>query len=300
MNDQTVSVVITTRNRCGLLMKAVKSVQEQTLTDFQCVVVDDGSTDKTEENIAQIVRADNRFSYIKIAPEDSKGGNHARNTGIKATTGEYIAFLDDDDIWMPQKLELQSRFLNKHRQIGLVYCQVIREYVNEGVRRKQVPDMSYRGDCSKKVFSHIPCTTSTMMVRRSVLEQAGLFDEKMKFWQEYDLCIRICQITEIDFIKKYLVVWRCDTQDKNRMTNKLTEWGSAVKQQNQKYCRELAALPKGAREARKLMIFSDAVQRSHNCGDKRASRYYLWKIYRHTGEKKDLFAFLCNDASEYV
>lgn len=300
MNNQTVSVVITTKNRCELLMKAVKSVQQQTLTDFECVIVDDGSTDETEERIAQEVKNDKRFSYIKIAPEDSRGGNYARNTGIKATSGEYVAFLDDDDVWLPEKLELQSRFLDRNGQVGLVYCQVIRDYVKENRQRKAVPDMSYRGDCSKKVFTHIPCTTSTMMVRRSILEQAGLFDEDMRFWQEYDLCIRICQITQIDFVKKYLVIWRCDTQDKNRMTNKLTEWGNAVKQQNRKYRKELAALPKGAREARKLMILSDAVQRSHNCGDKRASRYYLWKIYRHTGKKRDLSAFLCNDVSDYV
>lgn len=300
MNDQTVSVVITTKNRCELLMKAVKSVQEQTLTDFECVIVDDGSTDETEERIAQAVKMDNRLSYIKIAPEDSRGGNYARNTGIKATSGKYVAFLDDDDVWLHEKLELQSRFLDENEQVGLVYCQVIRDYVKENRQRKVVPDMSYRGDCSKKVFTHIPCTTSTMMVRRSILEQAGLFDEEMRFWQEYDLCIRICQITQIDFIKKYLVIWRCDTQDKNRMTNKLAEWGNAVKQQNRKYRKELTALPKGVREARRLMILSDAVQRSHNCGDKRASRYYLWKIYRHTGKKKDLSAFLCNDVSDYV
>lgn len=138
------------------------------------------------------------------------------------------------------------------------------------------------------------------MVRRDVLERAGLFDESMKFWQEYDLCIRICRITEIDFVKKYLVVWRCDTGDRNRMTNKLAEWSAAVKQQNRKYRKEIAALPKGTREARKLMILSDAVQRSHNCGDRRASRYYLWKIYCHTGRKQDLISSLCNDCSGYL
>lgn len=300
MDYKTVSVIITTRNRCELLMRAVKSVREQTFTDFECVIVDDGSTDETAECVSQAIKSDKRFAYIKIEPKDSRGGNYARNRGIQATTGEYVAFLDDDDMWLPEKLELQSRFLDEHRQIGLVYCQVIRDYAKEGIRKKIVPDMSYRGDCSKKVFTHIPCTTSTMMVRRSVLKKTGLFDEKMKFWQEYDLCIRICQTTEIDFVKKYLVIWRCDIQDKNRMTNKLTEWGHTVKQQNRKYKKELAALPEGAKEARKLMILSDAVQRSHNCGDRRASRYYLWKIYRKTGKKGDLTAFICNDVSGYV
>lgn len=300
MNHKKVSVVITTKNRCRLLDKAIESARGQTFQNFECVIVDDGSTDETEKLISHVLKEDKRFHYIKILPQNSRGGNYARNIGIRATSGEYVAFLDDDDIWMSEKLELQSRFLDEHEQVGLVYCQVIRDYVKEGRKKKMVPDMGYRGDCSKKVFTHIPCTTSTMMVRRDVLERAGLFDENMKFWQEYDLCIRICQITEIDFVKKYLVVWRCDTGDKNRMTNRLTEWGAAVKQQNRKYQKEIATLPKGTREARKLMIYSDAVQRSHNCGDRRASRYYLWKIYRHTRRKQDLVSLLWNDVSEYV
>lgn len=300
MEQKTVSVVITTKNRCKLLNKAVKSVREQTFGDFDCVVVDDGSTDETEKLMSHVMKEDKRFHYIKILPENSRGGNYARNLGILSTAGEYVAFLDDDDVWMPEKLELQSRFLDENNRVGLVYCQVIRDYVKEGRRKKIVPDMSYRGDCSRKVFTHIPCTTSTMMVRRSVLKKTGLFDEKMQFWQEYDLCIRICQVTEIDFVKKYLVIWRCDTRDASRMTNKLIEWGHAVKQQNRKYKKELSALPEGVRKSRKLMILSDAVQRSHNCGDKRAARYYLWKIYRHTGKKTDLTAFICNDVSEYV
>lgn len=295
-----ISVIITTKNRCELLKLAVESVQKQTYTDFECVVVDDGSTDATAAYMNALIKQDDRFRYLQIPQEESRGGNYARNQGIRHTTGKYVAFLDDDDKWMEEKLELQKSFLDKNSDIGLVYCQVIREYMPAGIQRKMISDMAYRGDCSQKVFTHIPCTTSTMMVRRKVLLEAGLFDESMRFWQEYDLCIRICQITKIDFVKKYLVIWRCDKADKNRMTNKLVEWGKAVKQQNHKYRKEIEHLSEGARKARKQMILSDAVMRSYNSNDKRASRFYLWKIYQLTKQKEDFFAWLLNDTSNYT
>lgn len=298
--DKIISVVITTKNRCELLKVAIESVRNQTYVNFECVVVDDGSTDDTEQYVQALPTEDGRFRYIKILPEESKGGNYARNQGIRNTTGEYIAFLDDDDEWLPEKLALQAKLLDEQQDVGLVYCPVIRKYMPEGRLRKMVPDMAYRGDCSVKVFTHIPCTTSTMMIRREIINRAGLFDEELRFWQEYDLCIRICQIAKINLVNKHLVIWRCDKKDKQRLTNKLTEWGKAVKQQNRKYRNEIAKLPQGAREARRLMILRDAVMRCYNCNDKRASRYYLWKIYSITKKPSDLYAWIFNDVSEYI
>lgn len=275
-----ISVIITTKNRKSLLEKAIESVAKQSYHDFECVIIDDGSTDDTRTLVDRWVSYDGRFRYIYIDPADSRGGNHARNMGIASTAGELVAFLDDDDMWMEDKLRLQKGLMDGHPEVGMVYCQVLKDYVSKKGLKKSVPDVSYRGDCSKKIFWQIPCTTSVMMVRRNILMQAGLFDEKLNFWQEYDLCIRICQVAQIDFVRKYLAVIRCDTGDRARLTNKYQGWVEAVRYQNKKYRKELAALTPGNRRARLRLIYEDAKLRCQNAGDIRGQIFYSWKLYR--------------------
>lgn len=290
-----ISVIITTRNRKTLLKRAIDSVLSQTWRDLECIVVDDASTDGTQNSVKTF--DDKRIRYFYIPVTKSKGGNYARNFGITMARGEYIAFLDDDDRWSEDKLKYQKKLLDNQPEVGMVYCQMIKEYVQEGVRRKIVPDMSCRGDCSKKVFIHIPCTTSTMMVRKNVLAEVGGFDENISFWQEYDLCIRICQKYKIDFIKKYLVIFRCDSGDSQRLTNKFYEWIEAVKYQNHKYAEEIKALPAGMKLARKKMIYEDAALRCRNSGNRRGQRYYLGKIYQVSQSKEDFWNWMFNDAT---
>lgn len=290
-----ISVVIPTKNRKILLNKAIKSVLNQTYRDFECIIVDDGSTDGTGDMVKQF--RERKLRYIRIKEEDSKGGNYARNVGIKSTTGELVAFLDDDDEWLPDKLRLQKEYLDKHPDVGMVYCPFYRFNVEQSTRQKVIPDFSCKGDCSKKIFTHIPCVSMTMMVRRDILEKVGNFDENLRFWQEYDLCIRICQVTAIGYVNKYLAVFRCDKKDKKRLTNNLYDWFAAVKYINQKYAVLIKCLPEGTKEARKVMIYKDAVLRCDNCGDRRAKRYYLRKIYRITKSKEDLWNWLNNNAA---
>lgn len=153
-NDSMVSVIVTTHNRKVLLKRAVESVLLQTFTDYECIIVDDASDDGTALFLESI--NDKRFRYIVITKEESKGGNYARNLGIKNSMGEYIAFLDDDDVWQPKKLELQVAFLDKHKDAGLVYCQIVRDYVKEGLKKEIIPEGIYRGDCSKKYLQIYP------------------------------------------------------------------------------------------------------------------------------------------------
>lgn len=104
-NNPKVSVIIPTYNRAHLIGRAIKSVLNQTYKDFEIIIVDDGSTDKTEEVVKDF--KDERVRYIRR--EKNKGGSAARNTGIKAARGEYIAFQDSDDEWLPEKLEKQMK-----------------------------------------------------------------------------------------------------------------------------------------------------------------------------------------------
>jgi len=279
-----VSVIITTHNRIQLLKNAIESVQKQTYVDFECIVVNDASDDGTEQYLETL--NDERFHVISISKAESKGGNYARNLGIKNTSGEYIAFLDDDDRWKPQKLALQSRYLDEHPDIGLVYCQIYKEYPKEKYMKRIDPSPWQRGDMSKKIFICMPCISSMIMLRRDVLYRAGLFDEKLKFWQDYDLCIRMCQLTKIDYVKKYLVIINDDHTDKQRLTNKFYEWIEAVKYENHKYKKEISLLSDKMKQKRKLLIYEDAATRCKSSGNIRGNRYYLRLIKKMTKKEK--------------
>jgi len=114
----SVSIVIPTYNRAGLLSRTIQSVLNQTYQDFEIIIVDDGSTDKTEE----VVKSFNSKKIFYNRHEENKGANAARNTGIKASRGEYIAFQDSGDEWLPQKLERQMKvFENASPEVGVVY-----------------------------------------------------------------------------------------------------------------------------------------------------------------------------------
>ena len=114
---ELVSAVIITHNRKDLVMRAIESVLTQTYTNIECIVVDDASTDGTVE----LLSSSEDINYIYIPKSESRGGNHARNVGIAASHGVYVAFLDDDDYWLPTKIEKQLE-QKKKKKCGVVYC----------------------------------------------------------------------------------------------------------------------------------------------------------------------------------
>ena len=115
MNLKKVSVIITTKNRKDLLKRAIESVKKQTYKNIELIVINDGSTDGTNEMLEKM-----KVKTIYIEPNKSKGGNYARNLGVINTDGEYIAFLDDDDEWMPTKIEKQVDILKKYTSLALI------------------------------------------------------------------------------------------------------------------------------------------------------------------------------------
>lgn len=118
--NPTVSVIIPTYNRAHLVGRAIQSVLNQTYKDFELIIVDDGSTDNTEDIIKKYQKKDERIKYIRR--KKNKGGSVARNTGINAAIGEYIAFLDSDDEWLTEKLERQMKvFKSTSSEVGVVY-----------------------------------------------------------------------------------------------------------------------------------------------------------------------------------
>lgn len=197
-----ISVVIPTHNRSTLLSRALESVLNQTFKDVEIIIVSDGSTDNTDEIVGDYQKKHGNIKFIEINP--GKGANNARNKGIEASKGDYIAFLDDDDEWEPEKLEYQMNVFNSDDSVGLVYTGIKVIYVKEDITYYSMS--GYKGDLSKEILlKNVIGATPSVMVRKAVLEKSGYFDYDMPAKQDYDLWIRICQISKVGFVDKPLV-----------------------------------------------------------------------------------------------
>ena len=260
-----VSAIITTHNRPELLKRAIESVLHQTYKDIECIVVDDNSSDNTKDICSQY-----SVNYIYIPPNESKGGNYARNLGIKASNGDYCAFLDDDDYWEPEKIEKQL-YLIKKNDSEFVHCGRRLEIVknNYVYYKDKMPRSSHGGDMHKRVLFTICTTTSCIMCKRLALIEVGLFDENLKFWQEYELTIRLAQRKPFCFVNEPLTIYRVDTMDKNRLTNKFFAWKEAVAYVYRKHYVLYHQLNIVDRIAVRMMFLNDARHRT------KAAKLYL-------------------------
>ncbi len=199
-----VSVIIPTYNRGQFIERAVQSVLAQTYTDFEIVVVDDGSTDDTVQLVLELQKADGRIRYLRH--ETNRGAQAARNTGIRAAEGHYIAFLDSDDEWLPHKLEQQMALFGRRGQnIGVVYAGYLQEYHNGLPPREHRP--VHRGYIYKDALREWIADTSTIVTRKELLYRIGLLDETIRAYQEWDLCIRLARFCEFDFVPDCLAIY---------------------------------------------------------------------------------------------
>lgn len=217
----TVSVVIPTYNRPHLLERAIKSVLQQTYDDYECIVVDDGSTEDIEASVEKF--ADSRLTYV--AHEQNRGGNVARNTGIDAAAGEYVAFLDSDDVWHPEKLAQQVTCLESRSSdwVG-VYClyRTTSDRRGERLRRfvdRILPDGPHATEgpeggrelIDDLLLDNVPFGgTSTLMIRTDTLESIDGFDESFSRNQDRELLMRLLQTGKLACVDEELVV-RYDT-----------------------------------------------------------------------------------------
>ncbi|MDD5589698.1 MAG: glycosyltransferase family 2 protein [Candidatus Portnoybacteria bacterium] len=197
-----VSIIIPTRDRPSLLKRAINSVLAQTFQDFEVIVVDDCPV----QNSDYVVRLfnDPRIKYIRHSQHS--GGAVARNTGIKSAVGDFIAFLDDDDEWLPTKLQKQVKALDSSGPaVGLVFCGIglfdasgrllkTKIHRDEGIVRPF-------GELLQKCF----IWTSSVMMRRELKEKGGYFDVDFKKNQEWDLELRMARLTDFYSIKEMLV-----------------------------------------------------------------------------------------------
>jgi len=199
--DPKVSVIIPTYNRARSVSSAIQSVLDQTFEDFEIIVVDDGSTDNTKEVIKSF--KDKKIHYLRHIK--NKGSQAARNTGIKHSKGKFIAFLDDDDMWLPQKLERQLTIIEDKPDIGVIYTGFV--FISDG-KVYYVYTPSLRGNIYYDVLKKTVAATSTVLLRRECFNKVGFFDEHLPRYEDWDLWIRLAKHFKFDFIKEPLVLCR--------------------------------------------------------------------------------------------
>jgi glycosyltransferase involved in cell wall biosynthesis len=195
-----VTVIIPTRDRPELLQRAVASVLAQTCADFEVIVVDDGSGEASDP--AEAARDPRRRVLRHAAP---RGAAAARNTGLSAARGDFVAFLDDDDVWLPEKLARQlEAFATGEPDLGLVYCGSLKFSDVSGRVISQSPARPLR----EGVVDFLRSTrfgTSVPLIRRRCLDEVGGFDESLPGTQDRDLWIRLAQRFRFDCVSDVLV-----------------------------------------------------------------------------------------------
>ena len=196
-------MVIATYNMAEYLPLAIRSALAQTYEPIEVIVIDDGSTDGTSEAVRPFL-SDARFSYQK---HKNGGQAVAKNRGIRGSKGQYVAFLDADDVWVPEKLELQMPLFSQSEAVGVVYSALT--YIDEAGRELGRPvHKLYRGRVSGPmlVFNFIGFPTS--VVRRECFERLGRFDENLRMGIDYDLWLRFSTQYEFDYVEQPLVRYR--------------------------------------------------------------------------------------------
>lgn len=199
----SVSVVIPAYNRADLLPRALRSAVGQTVAPLEILVVDDASQDDT----AAVAERWSDRGVRLLRNARNMGGAGTRNVGIEAARGDFVAFLDSDDEWLPDKLERQlALFAARGPEVGVVYCGLFVHRDDTGLRVASREPM-YRGD----VFRHLatgwcPQTTTQFVVRRAALEAVGGFDPEMPSFQDYELWLRLSRHYRFDAVDDPLVV----------------------------------------------------------------------------------------------
>jgi len=195
-----VTVVIPTHNRRNLVREAIASVAAQSYTDFELIIVDDGSDDRTAEVVQQ-------YTGVQYIYQANRGVSAARNVGVARARGALIAFLDSDDLWQPRKLEHQVALFNQHPDVQI--CQTDEIWVRNGVRVN--PHNKHRkagGDIFARSLELCLVSPSAVMMRRALFEELGGFDETLPACEDYDLWLRITASLPVPFIAMPLVVKR--------------------------------------------------------------------------------------------
>jgi len=224
-NQPLVSVIIPCYNGEKFIAEAVESVLNQTYQNWELIIVNDGSTDSSEKIIKEFCKKDKRVRYIKN--NENKGIPATRNIGIKESNGEYIALLDQDDLWLPAKLEKQVKYfeIDKELKIGLIFSDIL--WMREG-------KISRNSRLSRKIFKNLDKLSCeevfeilfmnnfipiiSVLVRKQCFSTLGLFDEKLLGGaDDHDFVLRLASNFNLKYIEYPLAIRRIHKDNYSRM-----------------------------------------------------------------------------------
>lgn len=223
MQNPKVSVIMNCYNSSTYLREAIDSVYAQTYNDWEIIFWDNASTDYS----AEIAKSyDEKLRYFHAEKTVPLG--HARNLAIEKARGEFIAFLDCDDVWMPEKLEKQVRFLESHNDVAMVYSAITSIDENGRLIENYLKNQKfYRGYIFEKLLVYNFIAILTVVMRKKVLDNIGLFNENYLIDEDYELFLRVSEAFKIDFINEPLAKYRIHGDNLCKKTDIL------VKEQNQ-------------------------------------------------------------------
>jgi glycosyltransferase involved in cell wall biosynthesis len=221
MPSARITALIPTYNSERYIRDTVDSVLAQTYPVHEVIVVDDGSTDRTQEVLASY---GDRIRYIRQA---NAGPPVARNTGLAHATGDWIALLDSDDLWVPKKLESQMDYIERHPSCGLVYTDM-KTFDDAGIieesvkitRNLKLPS----GNIFPEMFAETLFQTSAVLIRKSCIDAVGGFDTELRMGDDYELFLRISRHYELGYVDEPVVLYR------QHATQGTRTWGKQLQQ----------------------------------------------------------------------
>ncbi len=201
-----VSVVVPVFNRGQYIREAIDSVLAQTFRDLEIIAVDDGSTDGSRAVLDSFGEA---IRVIEHPNRANRGQSASINLGLRAARGEFIAILDSDDVWLPEKLAIQLGYLDAHPETGLVYGNgwAIDE---TGRRRYPIygPEHREDSDANRVLLDCYFFLPTNSLVRAGIMRKAGFFDESLRAAQDHDMAIRIAEITRLAYVNESIFYYR--------------------------------------------------------------------------------------------
>ena len=204
MLEGVISIIIPTFNRGGLIKNTLHSIARQTYTEWECIVIDDGSNDNTKEIVGEFIKKDLRYKYL--VNNRKKGAQGARNVGILNSKGEYISFFDSDNLMLPERLSKQIKYLKENPICDVCTC--YSHLLNDNNEITGAFIWITEGNILKGILEGSTYVDyNNALIRESVLDKIGLLDEDCPSFQEWDTHIRLADVAKYGTVHELLVLY---------------------------------------------------------------------------------------------
>jgi glycosyltransferase involved in cell wall biosynthesis len=220
----TISVIIPTYNGMNCISDTLDSVLCQTYKDYEIIIVDDGSTDNTKDVIEKYVEA--YPAKVRYILQQNAGQGSARNRGIKESGGEYVAFLDHDDLWLPEKLEKQIELIDSLKDNNVVVFGDQYEFDENGVTSKSAfKEISkpHNGFVFEKLFYQNFITSQTVLAKRGFFNKVGFFQEGITYVEDFDMWLRLAKHYEFHYVQDVIAGHRIHSKQVSRNIHKMRD-----------------------------------------------------------------------------